>query len=394
MRRSLSARVEEQELRPQTPMGQTIASKSMPRSAGNLSAQQYDGQGTFQIQMSQPQQNVQQPVHQATPQSAHSNLKYDASYMVEENKIEVGKAIAVAVDRAIEEERYPTAYALRTIYDDFADSNRGLMTAFVEIMHGSATAQQEREWEGAIKARKLIGDQGNTAYNMFFGDGSEPPPSKTAPLTFPAPAPEPAVNYPIENLAMNIPELFRPKVNSTYRSPYDPPPPPPALSKPNSPKVSGSTTRGTGQPPNKKHKGSQFDNGVKGANGAKAVNGSPSRKSKKNGASSGSALRGSERSTRSRAVSSSSLSSVDETMLVANDDDFPRVSCSTLCRDCLSLRGSVFDSTCLEAVSSPWKCRPFFKLLKRKFTFGKSQLLTTIVLYSGHRQIRPLSHQG
>ncbi|RKF54401.1 putative phd-finger domain-containing protein [Golovinomyces cichoracearum] len=90
------------------------------------------------------------------------------------NLAQTDRVVELAVQNAIERKRWPTAYALRTLYDD----NRGDIS-FVRLLeavyYNYATEQDLDEFERLLKPKKFEGRKDRTGELYFNGDGNNPP---------------------------------------------------------------------------------------------------------------------------------------------------------------------------------------------------------------------------
>jgi hypothetical protein len=265
-RRSTSTKLDDSEyVPPSTPQRQTPARKSLPRSsvapqsAGNRS----EGQGVFAMAS-----NQNTPISQQSPSSNYTrpfNTYQERDSGWDYRRAQMNRIVEEAVQMAVDEGRYPTAYALRTLYDDDVHTFGGLFEAMV---FETASEAQRNEFYRIMRERKKAGRLGKNAQYYFLGDGSDRPPSyKVRQRVYQPPAPPPVLYQPF------LP-VFQ-TVNPTYQTPYATPaqPPPPvtttlpvteasgsstteqpsvfeASSTPTSPKKEGSHT----QYPNKKQK--------------------------------------------------------------------------------------------------------------------------------------------
>ncbi|TQS39156.1 hypothetical protein Golomagni_00322 [Golovinomyces magnicellulatus] len=90
------------------------------------------------------------------------------------NLAQTDRVVELAVQNAVERKRWPTAYALRTLYDD----NRGDIS-FVRLLeavyYNYATEQDLDEFERLLKPKKFEGRKDRTGELYFNGDGNNPP---------------------------------------------------------------------------------------------------------------------------------------------------------------------------------------------------------------------------
>lgn len=76
------------------------------------------------------------------------------------------KAVELAVEEAILAQRWPTAYALRTLYNDYAENSR-IRRLFMLIYTNRATKEEQREFQTLITWKKKTGSQNNRAQKYF-----------------------------------------------------------------------------------------------------------------------------------------------------------------------------------------------------------------------------------
>ncbi|TAQ83815.1 hypothetical protein B7494_g7865 [Chlorociboria aeruginascens] len=144
---------------PKTPPQQTSPRKSVSRSGNSGQI----GQGVFQIQ------------HSPIIDTPRSERPLDADGEMEVDMEQTDKVVEAAVQEALDNRRWPTAYALRTWYDENRDNIRAVR--LIEAIYDQrATSAQQKEFIAAIKTKKREGKEGKTGEYYFNGDGSDPPP--------------------------------------------------------------------------------------------------------------------------------------------------------------------------------------------------------------------------
>ncbi|KAL3419138.1 phd-finger domain-containing protein [Phlyctema vagabunda] len=280
-----------------------------------------------------PAQLSQSPHSQASPvpvfkagrrDSSHDSLLHvqRSSFSVEK----VDRIVESAVTIAVEQRRWPTAYALRTTWDEHRSDAR-TVKLFDCIYDQRASDEQRREFAALMKSKKKEGKKDKTADYYFNGDGSDAP-------VLP-PLPTSTIKTTSSSFAGFLgPPVFQTPVYKTpYQTPYAAPRPStpvPPLAPPVNPSGpvqepnSSSSSLLLPQPPHlnepitmadddsrpaKKHKGNDFEasdlNIHKSLNGMSNVT-TPEQVPVKERAKS--------------PTSDSSLSSVDETLI--DSDDF------------------------------------------------------------------------
>ena len=88
------------------------------------------------------------------------------------------KVVELAVNFALDERRLPTAYAIRTTFDQ-QKTNKRMMRLFDAIYNAANDEDQMREFILVMKHKKKEGKKNNTAYDYFYGDGSDITPRHT-----------------------------------------------------------------------------------------------------------------------------------------------------------------------------------------------------------------------
>jgi hypothetical protein len=101
------------------------------------------------------------------------------------------RVVEAAVAHALDERRWPTAYALRTIYDDHRLNPR--MVRLIDAIYNDRADEEERkQFMAVLSHKKKEGQKDRTAKYYFNGDGSDPLPPKvpqfSAGLTYGTPS--------------------------------------------------------------------------------------------------------------------------------------------------------------------------------------------------------------
>ena len=171
-RRSVSTKAEDLEYNPKTPQQQMSARKSISRSSIGGQA---SGQGVFALQQSPivnthptpPRPVAVAPVLPAPPVGPDGEQEI--------NLEQTDRVVESAVQEALDHRRWPTAYALRTLYDDHRTNKR--MVRLIEAVYGQrANDAQRTEFVTIMKHKKKEGKKDRTGEYYFNGDGSDPPP--------------------------------------------------------------------------------------------------------------------------------------------------------------------------------------------------------------------------
>jgi hypothetical protein len=111
------------------------------------------------------------PMYLAPPPAP---LGEDGEPLVDFDKTD--KVIEDAVQLAVDRRRWPTAYALRILYDDARDSNPKVVRIIEAIYNTRATHSQVAEFRILMKEKKKEGKKDKAGEYYFNGDGSDPPP--------------------------------------------------------------------------------------------------------------------------------------------------------------------------------------------------------------------------
>jgi hypothetical protein len=162
---------------PKTPQQVTSPRKSVSRPS--VPPPQSSGQGVFALQRS-PIPNV---THAPRPAPTPTQTAQPQPPIVPHNGFrEVNfelcdKVVEVAVQEALDRYRYPTAYALRTLYDDHR-ANVRIVRLIESIYTESATDEQKTEFNSIMKHKKREGKKNRTGEYYFNGDGSDPAPHR------------------------------------------------------------------------------------------------------------------------------------------------------------------------------------------------------------------------
>ncbi|OHW93597.1 PHD-finger domain-containing protein [Colletotrichum incanum] len=117
-------------------------------------------------------------------QTALSSDAVQPSESTPENKDVVEKAVEVAVEEALRHYRYPTAWALRTLYDENS-SNPAFLSMLEDVYHQTADEDTLDEFSRLIEDKKREGKKDNQACYYFV------PPSTNSRFTPHKPKPAP-----------------------------------------------------------------------------------------------------------------------------------------------------------------------------------------------------------
>lgn len=358
-RRSASARVEEGKPRSATPQALSVASvdtrmslpaqsplttngfhsssNSRPVSEANVSSQGFvpitEGKGAIGPQPSPLPYVIGNSLNHQ-PQVATPVLPLplppigpDGEFMVDLALTE--RVLEYACQHALDDGKYPTAYALRTMYDDLKNHNPSVR--MMEALYGGfATPGQRKEFLTQIETRKRGGKKDRTAEIYFNGDSND----------LPIPPRRSSLFSPTGSMNNNM-TIYTAVLPTPYQTPYSPlvgsapasatfVPSDPAARQPSldlrSPTPSvHSDAEVDGEPPTKKQKITDFYHSRIEMNGeaAKSASVRPEASDELPDANELS-FSPNQRGSRSRSVSSSSsaLSSVNEELLNAPNSAF------------------------------------------------------------------------
>ncbi len=135
--------------------------------------------------------------------AAPSPVQYDPEGLAIINVGRTDRVVENAVDEAVSACRFPTAYALRTFYDDNRhDPN--MVRLFEAVYNNRASPSQILEFQKHLSPVKHAGKKDRTAQYYFEGDGTDPAPPR-----------------PFSQVISRI----NPPAPGPYRTPYSPLPP-------------------------------------------------------------------------------------------------------------------------------------------------------------------------
>ena len=283
---SVSSRGEDGPQAQASPQQHTTSRKSLPRATIQDPAQRawLNVFAVEPVQASPPlNPQAKPPVVSEPPTPVVTN---------EPTPAETDRVVELAVQEAIHAHRWPTAYALRTLFDDNNDNPR-IVRLIEMIFTGRASEAQTKEFQAIMREKKREGSQDNTAHYYFNGDGAEteqtpvpqPPPRQ---LSTPATA-VPVYNLPYPLAPVVLTNIFQQSQPKPYKSVYGSTPPSlnvntstgialsntTALQRPSPGHSSGSGSTAVSphgiphsEHPSKKHKGNSYP-GMEGNKGAK-----------------------------------------------------------------------------------------------------------------------------
>lgn len=148
---------------PPTPRTPSLQTTPRPPSQG-----QAYGQSVFALQKPVPL-NTPRPVPQPVALPAILQTNKDV------NLARTDAVVEMAVQMAVDARRWPTAYALRTLYDDHRLNPR--MVLLIDAIYDSrADIDQEKEFKQVMTHKKREGKKDRTGEYYFNGDGTDPLP--------------------------------------------------------------------------------------------------------------------------------------------------------------------------------------------------------------------------
>ena len=165
---------------PQTPQEQTSPGPRFRNVPQPSVAQQKMGQYVFALQPNIPPP-IQRPVapipqQQFIHQPPRFIIPSGDVYM---DRTFTDKIVEAAVQEAIDDRRWPTAYALRTLYDEFRMNDR--MVRLIDAIYSeNADENQIKEFQNVMRHRKKEGKKDNAAEYMFKVDGDDATPAGRA----------------------------------------------------------------------------------------------------------------------------------------------------------------------------------------------------------------------
>ena len=154
---------------PQTPQQMSPRRYVPPTTA----MQQKMGQSVFAL--SRPAQPVAYPVALPVTPVMHQMPRFQQSIGDMISPEFTDKIVEAAVNQAIDQEKWPTAYALRTLYDDQRKNPR-MVQLINRVFTSRADADEIDQFKRVMKHKKQEGRKDGLAEYYFFGDGSDPAP--------------------------------------------------------------------------------------------------------------------------------------------------------------------------------------------------------------------------
>lgn len=118
------------------------------------------------IAMSAPSPSPAPALAPAQPRAASEESEGDLA----KKRHVVDKVVDDAVENALKYHRYPTAYALRTIYDEKKSSDPQIVSMFEDVFLQRADADTLDQFASLVTERKQLGAKDNAAYRFFSPD--------------------------------------------------------------------------------------------------------------------------------------------------------------------------------------------------------------------------------
>ncbi|KXJ94703.1 hypothetical protein Micbo1qcDRAFT_45860 [Microdochium bolleyi] len=144
--------------------------------------------GTAEAAVTRRQSTRRKTRHQSSPsppQPAVFRAPSSTRDREPEDKDMADKVVELAVEEALDYNRYPTAFAIRLLYDDY--QNDPHFVAMIEdIAHQRADIETLQEFTRLIKEKKKDGARNGNAYDYFVppSDGSRASPSTAKPAPY------------------------------------------------------------------------------------------------------------------------------------------------------------------------------------------------------------------
>jgi hypothetical protein len=144
-RRSESRKTDDADYNPKTPKGQTSPQKSVVHSSAGRQSQ----------------------TRQLSPSMSASPIKHESQLH------RADRVVDSAVKAALLAKKYPTAYALRTLYDEHRENPR-VTDLFIAVYNQSCTSAEEQEFSRLMKFKKREGKADDKAIKYFAEQGVNP----------------------------------------------------------------------------------------------------------------------------------------------------------------------------------------------------------------------------
>ena len=155
---------------PHTPQQQISPRRYVPPPSA---MQQKMGQGVFALSRPQP---MPYPAAAPAPPVVHQLPRYQQPNGDFMNIEFTDRVVESAVRQATDQHRWTTAYALRTLYDEFSQTNPRIVRLIDSIYSQTAGPEQIQEFKNVMRHKKKEGKKDGTAVYYFCGDGSDPLP--------------------------------------------------------------------------------------------------------------------------------------------------------------------------------------------------------------------------
>lgn len=129
------------------------------------------------------------------------------------------RIVESATQQALDEQHYPTAYAIRTVFDEYKTNHR-MVNVIKAVIDDSVDDSSYNSFLGVIAHRKKQGRKGGEAKYYFDGDGTDPPaPLNDDPSVLP---PDYSTGTPGDSLpgSISTSETGQPSIGISPISPY------------------------------------------------------------------------------------------------------------------------------------------------------------------------------
>ncbi|KAK2626012.1 hypothetical protein QTJ16_004274 [Diplocarpon rosae] len=176
----LEERGDEMEGRLQTPLQPTIEENNTSRpNIGPPSTAQSASQTPAPASQQDPQPDAPPRYPRYLSETPEPALGPDGLAMI--NLPITDKIVENAVQEALDRHKWPTAYALRILWDDLR-TDPNMVRMFDAVYNGWHTQEQMTTFRSMVRAKKCEGRKDRQAEYYFNGDGSDPRPETKAPI--------------------------------------------------------------------------------------------------------------------------------------------------------------------------------------------------------------------
>lgn len=164
-----------------------------------------------------PQREMSEPVSRqgSLPTGTEQDAMSTPLTTTDDMLADTDRVVELAVQEAIHAHRWPTAYALRTVFDEKTEDPRA-RALFEQIYLKRASADEMQDFRSLMTRRKRQGSKSGTAHYYFNGDGAEVSPDPEASRVQVSVQPAiPVTMTPLLN-------PFESQLQRPYQTPYQP----------------------------------------------------------------------------------------------------------------------------------------------------------------------------